>query len=180
VCALAILVPAGCAQATASMGPGMMGGRAVGGTTSACRVPAHLAGQTVSVMEGDTRMSSMMGRPSTVLPGGVMLRAVPPAVTARTVTFVARNMGRKTHELVMLPLAAGSSAGQRVPGADGKVDESGSLGEASNPCGAGAGDGITAGSVSWVTVTLAPGRYELICNLPNHYAGGMYQEFHVA
>jgi len=23
---------------------------------------------------------------------------------------------------------------------------------------------------------LAPGRYELICNLPNHYADGMYQE----
>jgi len=25
-------------------------------------------------------------------------------------------------------------------------------------------------------VTLPPGRYELICNLPNHYADGMYQE----
>ena len=40
----------------------------------------------------------------------------------------------------------------------------------------GTGDGITSGTVSWTTVTLPPGRYELICNLPNHYADGMYQE----
>jgi len=25
-------------------------------------------------------------------------------------------------------------------------------------------------------VTLKPGRYELICNLANHYAAGMYQD----
>jgi uncharacterized cupredoxin-like copper-binding protein len=25
-------------------------------------------------------------------------------------------------------------------------------------------------------VTLAPGRYELVCNLRNHYANGMHQE----
>jgi len=25
-------------------------------------------------------------------------------------------------------------------------------------------------------VTLAPGRYELVCNLQNHYANRMYQE----
>ncbi len=30
--------------------------------------------------------------------------------------------------------------------------------------------------MSWTTLTLAPERYELICNLPNHYADGMYQE----
>ena len=50
------------------------------------------------------------------------------------------------------------------------------MGEASTSCGAGAGEGIRAGTVSWTTLTLAPGRYELICNLPNHYADGMYQE----
>jgi uncharacterized cupredoxin-like copper-binding protein len=30
--------------------------------------------------------------------------------------------------------------------------------------------------VSWITLTLAPGHYELICNLPNHYADGMHQQ----
>ena len=56
------------------------------------------------------------------------------------------------------------------------MSESGSLGEASRSCAAGAGDGINAGSVGWVTVNLAPGTYELVCNLPNHYADGMHQE----
>ena len=75
--------------------------------------------------------------------------------------------------------AGGQSAGQKVPGPDGKVDEAGSLGEASTSCGAGAGDGIQAGTVSWTTLTLAAGRYELVCNLPNHYADGMHQEIQV-
>jgi Sulfocyanin (SoxE) domain len=29
-------------------------------------------------------------------------------------------------------------------------------------------------------VTLHPGRYELICNLPNHYADGMYAQLVVS
>jgi hypothetical protein len=28
-------------------------------------------------------------------------------------------------------------------------------------------------------MTLAPGRYELICNLRNHYANGMHQQIRV-
>ncbi len=40
-------------------------------------------------------------------------------------------------------------------------------------------DRITSGTTGWVTVALAAGRYELICNLPNHYANGMYEEFDV-
>jgi uncharacterized cupredoxin-like copper-binding protein len=30
-----------------------------------------------------------------------------------------------------------------------------------------------------VTLDLKPGRYELLCNLPHHYAGGMYTELDV-
>jgi uncharacterized cupredoxin-like copper-binding protein len=36
---------------------------------------------------------------------------------------------------------------------------------------------VRAGTVGWVTVTLPAGHYELVCNLANHYADGMYQEF---
>jgi uncharacterized cupredoxin-like copper-binding protein len=109
----------------------------------------------------------------------MMLRSSPSRVAAGPVTFVALNKGWRTHELVVLPLSVGAVAGQRVPGRDGKIAETCSLGEASTPCGAGAGSGIPAGSASWVTVTLPAGRYELICNLPNHYDDGMYQEFDV-
>ena len=36
-----------------------------------------------------------------------------------------------------------------------------------------------AAAVGWVTLQLTPGRYELVCNLKNHYANGMYQELDV-
>ncbi len=59
------------------------------------------------------------------------------------------------------------------------MSEAGSLGEASRSCGEGAGDGIAPGAASWVTLHLAAGRYELICNLPGHYAMGMFTELDV-
>ncbi len=40
------------------------------------------------------------------------------------------------------------------------------------------GDGIAVGAAGWVT--LEPGRYELVCNLPGHYAAGMYNELDVS
>jgi uncharacterized cupredoxin-like copper-binding protein len=84
------------------------------------------------------------------------------------------NTGGLVHELVVLPLPAGQTVGSRAVGADGKVDETGSVAEASNICAAGAGDGINPGAISWASVNLKPGTYELICNLPGHYAAGMY------
>jgi len=102
---------------------------------------------------------------------------MPPAtVAAGTVSLVALNMGWRTHELVILPLASGATAGQQVRGADGKVAETGSVGEASRSCVSGPGAGITAGTAAWITVTLPPGHYELVCNLANHYLAGMHRE----
>lgn len=111
--------------------------------------------------------------------GPMMLHAAPQTVSAGTVTLVAVNHGTRTHELVVLPLATGQGVGTRAVGADNTVDETGSLGEASKACGAGTGNGITAGSAGWVTLTLTPGRYELVCNLPGHYAGGMHTKLSV-
>jgi uncharacterized cupredoxin-like copper-binding protein len=91
-----------------------------------------------------------------------------------------RNAGALTHELVVLPLPAGRAAGAHTVGADGRVDETGSLGEASRTCGAGEGDGIGSGATGWVTLRLQPGHYELVCNLPGHYAAGMHTEFDVS
>ncbi|MEP7021811.1 MAG: hypothetical protein ABI808_14290 [Pseudonocardiales bacterium] len=108
----------------------------------------------------------------------MMLRANPATVPAGQVSLVASNLGWRTHELVVLPLVSGG-VGRLVPGADGKVSETGSLGEASGDCAGEAGKGIPAGSAGWVTVTLPAGRYELLCNLPNHYADGMRQELDV-
>ncbi len=140
-----------------------------------CSPPRSLPGRIVNVTLGDMGMTRMMGG-TAPLGAHMMLRISPATIPAGQISVVASNLGWRTHELVILPLAAGAAAGQRVPGVDGKVAETGSLGEASHSCGSGTGDGITSGTVSWTTVTLPPGRYELICNLPNHYADGMYQQ----
>lgn len=140
-----------------------------------CSSPSSLPGNTVSVTVGDMGMTNMMGGVAP-LGGRMILRAVPTSVPAGQVSFVIGNMGWRTHEMVVLPLAPGQAAGQLVPGTDGRVDEAGSLGEASASCEAGTGEGIKSGAVGWVTLTLPVGRYELVCNLQNHYANGMYQE----
>lgn len=143
-----------------------------------CAAPAVLPGAQVTVALVDM---SMMGAGTDPAPLGIPMRLHTSTTTAPAgqVSFVAQNMARRTHELVILPLAPGQQPGTRTPGADGKIDETGSVGEVSNPCGAGTGDGLTAGTTGWVTLTLAPGRYELVCNEANHYANGMWAELDV-
>jgi uncharacterized cupredoxin-like copper-binding protein len=161
-------------------GAGMMGaGAGYHFARMTCSAPRSLPGRVVNVTLGDMGMARMM---SGTAPMGahMMLRISAATVPAGRISLVASNMGWRTHELVVLPLAAGAAPGRRVPGVDGKVAETGSLGEASHSCGSGTGDGITSGTVSWTTVTLHPGRYELICNLPNHYADGMYAQLVVS
>lgn len=182
------LVLSACSSGVQTSGPGMMGNGSGSGTGMmgsapagyqysrlTCSAPASLPGTAVQVTLGDRGMTQMMGG-TAPLGARMMLRAVPGTVPAGRITLVAQNLGWRVHELVILPLADGAVAGQRVPGADGKVDEKGSLGEASNSCAAGAGQGITSGAVGWTTVTLRAGHYELVCNLGNHYADGMRQE----
>jgi uncharacterized cupredoxin-like copper-binding protein len=103
----------------------------------------------------------------------------PTVVDDGTVSFLAINGGRLTHELIVVPLAPGESAGEREIVAGSIVDETGLLGEASKACGEGEGDGVLPDTSSWVTLTLPPGRYELLCNLPGHYAAGMHAEITV-
>jgi uncharacterized cupredoxin-like copper-binding protein len=123
----------------------------------------------VDVTLADMNANMMQGGPM------MTVSVTSPTTPAGEVSFRVSNAGRMVHEMVVLPLAAGAS-GRRPAGSGGRVDEAGSLGEASNSCAAGAGSGIAPGAVGWVTVRLAPGRYELICNEPNHYAMGMFTE----
>ncbi|MFE5586156.1 hypothetical protein [Kitasatospora sp. NPDC056531] len=152
-----------------------------------CGAPA-LPGRVVDVTAADMG-PGMMGGPNgrTPMSGGPgwhgmrMMRLVahPGTVAAGTVSLRVLNAGALTHEVVVLPLPAGQSAGERAAGPDGRVDEAGSLGEVSRSCGAGAGDGITSGATGWTTMTLQPGRYELVCNFPGHYTAGMSTELDV-
>ncbi|HEY8701251.1 MAG TPA: sulfocyanin-like copper-binding protein [Arthrobacter sp.] len=141
-----------------------------------CAAPS-IAGQVVGVSL--TNMGGpMMGRPHGI--GGAMrMTADRSTVVHGKVSFLATNAGSLSHELVILPLPDDQIAGTRPVGADARIDEAGSLGEASNTCAEGPGQGILPGASGWVTVTLPPGRYELVCNLPGHYAAGMYTQLTV-
>ena len=160
----------GVSTSTGSSWSGTSGGMMRGRVTTG--VPA-LPGTTVQVTAID--MGGMMsGR------AGMRLVVDRSTVPAGTVSLVLSNAGFRTHELVVLPLAAGQQAGARPVGTDRKVDETGSLGEASRTGGSGAGEGIQPGTAGWTTLNLPAGRYELICNLPGHYAAGMYAEITVS
>ncbi len=149
---------------------GPWGGMAGGRISTA--VP-DLPGATVQVTALD--MGAMMGGR-----GRMRLLLDRTSVPTGTVSLVLANAGFRTHELVVLPLADGQRAGARAVGADGTVDETGSLGEASRSGGADSGDGVDPGTAGWTTLDLPAGRYELICNLPGHYAAGMYAELTVS
>jgi uncharacterized cupredoxin-like copper-binding protein len=136
--------------------------------------PTNVHGTVVHVTLSD-RGGAMMGGGNSMM---VSLNAAPNSVSAGTVTFAATNIGALNHELLILP-APSDGVGTRAVGNDGKIDESASLGEASTSCGNGPGQGISPGTTSWVTIHLTPGNYELLCDVPWHYANGMFASFRV-
>lgn len=155
-----------------------------------CATPA-VTGAVVDVTLAD--MGAMMGPgmmsssgngpygPAMMRPGMGMMRifANPATVPAGPVSLRARNTGMMIHEVMVLPLGARRSPGQLAIGANGQVDEAASLAEASRSCGPDDGDGILPATMGWTTVTLTPGRYELLCNIAGHYGAGMYTELDV-
>ena len=132
-----------------------------------CSAP-QLPGLKVNVTLSDAGDSMMNQEPMMAT-----LTMDPATVHSGKVSFVVSNQGILAHQLVVLPLPS-DGPGTRRTGADGKINESQSLGEASRSCGSGAGDGIAPGSAGWTTITLKPGRYELVCDEPWHYAAGMF------
>ncbi|MFE4870438.1 hypothetical protein [Streptomyces sp. NPDC056682] len=144
-----------------------------------CSAPT-LPGKVVDVTVGDMGPGMMGGTPGGHGMRMMRLVARPATVSAGVVSLRVVNTGATMHEVVVLPLPSGQGIGERLTGPDGKVSEAGSLGEASRICGPGEGHGIAPGAKGWTTLTLRPGRYELICNLPGHYLAGMYTELDVS
>ena len=146
---------------------------------TSCATP-NLSGTVVNVVL--TNMGGpMMGQGFGMPYGGAMRLTTDLATVSHgPVSFLVTNVGSVSHEMILLPLPVSQIVGTRPMGGDGKIEEAGSLGEASNTCGEGVGQGILPGASSWITVTLAPGRYEVVCNLPGHYAAGMYSQLTVS
>jgi uncharacterized cupredoxin-like copper-binding protein len=189
VLALLSLVLSGCLMSSdrTFAGPGMT--TRMGHGAIRCAHAAPRVGTRVDVLLMDMGRRPMMSGAATgprmslrglsmpgMVRGRMMLRAARRVVPAGHVTFVAVNRGARTHELVVLPLDPHAVIGRRTIGSDRAVDERASLGEASRSCGAGEGDGLRPRTMGWTTLRLTPGRYELVCNRPGHYAHGMYAE----
>ncbi len=86
------------------------------------------------------------------------------------VRFVVTNIGKIEHEFVVLKTA--KPAGNLLGGDHGpnRAGESGAVGEIG---------GIPSGQSKTLTLTLKPGHYSLICNLPGHYKTGQFADFYV-
>ena len=152
----------GMMQGRGAFGGGMMGD----GRVQTC-APASVTGRLVRFRAMDS------GR----MMGGAMMRLMPGVVTARAgvVTIELDNVGFRAHELLVYPLAEGARAGDRAVLNIDRVSEVGSIGEVEPVCAQPADlDGIAAGNIARVTLTLGHGRYEVLCNLPGHYRAGMW------
>ena len=131
---------------TAATAPRSAGGMGAGMGAAGMHGTSVAASRTVNVQLGE-----MFVRPNAT------------SITAGKVTFVARNTGQITHELMI----------ERSPikfDAPGKPTEDAALGMI---------DDMQPGASGKMTVKLTPGTYELFCNVTGHYAAGQHTTFTV-
>ena len=92
---------------------------------------------------------------------------VPAKVKPGSVTFAVRNTGQLEHELVVLKT---TTAPGKLPRQGAKAKEVGRVGKLA---------AVKPGKSGTLTLTLAAGKYVLLCNLPAHYGAGQYAGFTV-
>ena len=178
VAAVVALVASGAVAVGALRGGVGPGGH--GFLADSLRNAPKLPGTVVTVSLRNMGGPMMGGQGNTMMGRGSMgLIADHATVPHGTVSFFVTNDGSINHDMVVLPLADSQAAGTRPIAGDAKIDETDSLGEASKNNGEGAGEGIVPGASGWMTITLAPGHYELVCNLAGHYRSGMFAELTV-
>lgn len=113
-------------------------------------------GAPVSVIAGDTSDTVQT------------LKVDPLTVKAGAVTFTFKNTGNRQHEMIVLK--SDESPDALKVGADNKVSEDTSVGEISE---------TDKGKTVTKTLTLAAGKYVLVCNIEKHYGQGMRSAFTV-
>lgn len=91
----------------------------------------------------------------------------PASVTSGKVTFTVKNVGKLVHEMVVVKT---NVAPGKIPVKDNEASEKGAVGEVAE---------LKAGKTGKVTLTLKPGKYVLLCNVPGHYKAGQYVRFTV-
>jgi uncharacterized cupredoxin-like copper-binding protein len=89
----------------------------------------------------------------------------PATAAAGSITFTVRNRGKTRHEFVVLRT---NVAADKLPVKNGRASEKGQKGEIGN---------LAPGATKRLTLTLAKGKYVLICNLSGHYQAGQHAAF---
>lgn len=100
------------------------------------------------------------------------MTAKPATVKAGKITFKVKNTSKDTiHEMIVMYRADPKDPLPYID-AENRVDEdkAGDKGEVSE---------LDPGASGTLTVNLKPGKYVLICNVPGHFATGMWTEFTV-
>lgn len=122
-------------------------------------------GADMEMLKGMGMAMSTAATDMSMLPMGITLSVS--SVPAGNVTFNATNTSKETiHEMVVAPVSDISQP-MAYDEANEKVDEdaAGHLGEVAE---------LDPGASGSLTLTLKPGTYILYCNLPGHYASGMW------
>jgi uncharacterized cupredoxin-like copper-binding protein len=78
-----------------------------------------------------------------------------------------KNEGMMVHEMVVIKTDKGAA---NLGTADGEADETGAIEEVAD---------LAAGESATLELDLEAGEYALVCNLPGHYAAGMFADFTV-
>ncbi len=115
-----------------------------------------------------TSAASKTGGVATIKVAEQEFKIEPDATTAAagSTTFEVKNTGTITHEFVVLRTDASPASFKKDDDGTVAEDSGGSVSVDEI-------EDIAAGSTESLTVSLAPGNYLLMCNLPGHFLGGM-------
>ena len=157
----AVALTAGCGSSSSSA--------PAAGTTEPATTPAPSPTSTVGDIEREPTTTLATTAPASAAtvaivmgkPNEFSMVATPAEAPAGKVTFDVSNQGTILHEMVVVP-GAGAAA---LKLANGEATEDGSPGEVPD---------VEPGASGTVTITLPAGKYVVLCNLPGHFAGGMY------
>ena len=107
-----------------------------------------------------TKVTVVLGKPQEL-----SLVATPAQIPAGPTTFVVSNDGASLHEMVVVPAPNGVAG---ITNPDGTANEDGALGEVAD---------VEPGDGGELTIDMPAGKYVLLCAIPGHFQGGMYQTF---
>src|SRR5207247_2534038 len=125
--------------------------------------PGSAGSDVVVVSEGETSPTEMF------------IQLSSNSAPAGRVTFFVTNDGKQTHEFVVMQTDT-PAANLPLTGFEGEKDR---FNEDTVGVNVGETGDVPAGESKTLALTLAPGHYALVCNLPGHYRMGMHQNFTV-